>query len=139
MVYKFVRPFDIYRSLLPFLGESSETSDLEASYPSGLTIYEDKNQVVIEAAVPGIPAKNLQLSYQHGYVVIEGGIEEEEEAMPERKYYRKACHSFSYRVPVPTSADESQEPHATIKNGIMTVKFHKGRKEGKTIPIREEK
>ena len=134
-----MRPYsDYHRSNLPFFWDEDGEWDFEASYASGLTIYEDKNHVVIEAAVPGIPAKKIQLSHHHGYIIIEGAKEEEEKD-PERQYHRKASRSFAYRVPVPPSADESHEPQATVKNGVMTIKFKKSQKKGKSIPIKEEK
>ena len=53
-----MRPFsDFYRSLLPFFWDDDGEWNFEASYPSGLTVYEDKDHVVIEAAIPGIPIK----------------------------------------------------------------------------------
>jgi len=120
-----------------FRGDDMEW-DFKASCPSGLTIYEDKTHVVIKAAVPGIPTEQIRLSHHHGYIIIEGEAEKEE-ADSERKYYRKACQSFVYRVPVPPAADDSQKPQATLKDGVMTITFKRGHKNGKSIPIKKGK
>lgn len=111
--------------------------ELEGEFGSGLSIYEDKEHVVIEAAVPGIPSDKIHLSHHHGYIIIEGDREDEQKD-PDRKYYRKSSHSFAYRIPIPSSADDSGEPKATVKNGIMKITFKKGKKRGKKIPIKEE-
>lgn len=95
--------------------------------PSGLSVSEDDGSVYIEAAVPGIDPKNVDITYQDGYLWIRAE-EKEEEKDKGRKYYRQALKSFSYRVAVPGDVDANAEPSATYKNGVMTVVFGKSPK-----------
>jgi HSP20 family protein len=97
------------------------------STPSGLSVSEDPNNVYIEAAVPGIDPKNIEMTFQDGYLWIRGETREEEKDK-NRKYYRQATKSFSYRVAVPGDIDANQEPVATYRHGIMTVSFAKSPK-----------
>lgn len=132
------RPYwDFHKPFFPVFSDEDGEWDRDASYASGLTIYEDQEHVVIEASMPGIPTENIHLSHHHGYLIIEGENEEEEKN-EERKYYRRGSRSFTYRIPIPSHADETQEPEASNKNGVMTIKFNKTQKKGKKIPIKDE-
>lgn len=93
-----------------------------ASTPSGLTVSEDEKSVYIEAQVPGVDADKVDVTYEKGILWIRGQQEEEEK---NKKYYRKAASQFSYRVAVPGDVDESKEPEAICKNGVMRVVFSK--------------
>lgn len=95
------------------------------STPSGLSVSEDEKNVYVEAAVPGIEPKDVEITFQDGYLWIRGETKEEDKA---RKYYRESSRSFSYRVAVPGDIDDSVEPEATSKNGVMTVIFVKSPK-----------
>jgi HSP20 family protein len=95
--------------------------------PSGLSISEDGKKIYIEASLPGIDPKNIEMTFQDGYLWIRGETKEEDQDK-KRKYYRQASKSFSYRVAVPGDVDESIDPTATYKHGIMTIAFMKSPK-----------
>jgi len=92
------------------------------STPSGLTVSEDDKNVYVEAAVPGIEPDKIEVTFNKGVLWIKAEGEEEEK---DKKYYRKASRSFSYRVAVPGNIDEKKEPEAVCKNGVMKVTFTK--------------
>lgn len=120
---------------LPSIWEDDDDWLTPASSPSGLSISEDDANVYVEAAVPGIDPKNIEVTYQDGYVWIKGQ-QNEEEKDKSRKYYRQATSSFSYRIAIPGNIQESADPKATYKNGIMTVAFQKSEKaQPKRIPV----
>lgn len=112
-----------------FMGPSRWTNlfddeDWSSFLPSsGLSVSEDKDHVYVEAAVPGLEADKVDVTYDKGILWIRGGSQEEEKEG--KKYYRKASSAFSYRVAVPGEIDESKEPSAVCKNGIMKVSFQK--------------
>ncbi|MCR4324443.1 MAG: Hsp20/alpha crystallin family protein [Candidatus Curtissbacteria bacterium] len=110
----------------PTLFEELEDDLLPATATiSGLSISEDNNNVYVEAAVPGIDPKNVDVTFEKGILTIRGEKEEEEK---KKKYFRKASSSFSYRVLVPGEVDTNKEPKAEAKNGVMTVTFAKAPK-----------
>lgn len=110
-------------SLPDFWGEEEEWLT-SPSTQSGLSVYEDENKVYVEAAVPGIDPKDIDVTFQDGYVWIRGETKEEEQDK-RKKYYRKASRSFSYRVAVPGDVDGTKDPEATCKHGVMTIAFTK--------------
>lgn len=91
---------------------------------SGLTVSEDDDRVYIEAAMPGIDPDKVEVTYDKGILWVRGNAEESEQDK-NRKFYRKASSSFSYRVAVPGNIDENTEPEAAYKNGVMRVIFSK--------------
>lgn len=108
------------------------------SSPSGLSVSEDDKKIYIEASLPGIDPKNIEITFQDGYLWVRGETKEEEKDKS-KKYYRQASKSFSYRVAVPGDIDNSIDPAATYKHGVMTVAFMKSPKaQPKKIQIKLE-
>jgi HSP20 family protein len=97
------------------------------SSPSGLSISEDEAKVYIEASLPGIDPKNIEVTFHDGYLWVRGEVKEEEKDK-RRKYYREATKSFSYRVAVPGEIDNNVDPTATYKHGVMKIAFMKSPK-----------
>lgn len=101
----------------------------------GLSIYEDKTNVYVEAALPGLKSNDIDVTLERGILHIKGEKKEEEEDK-DKKFYRKATSSFSYRVALPSAVDESSEPKATYKDGIMKITFAKSKQsQGKKIEV----
>ena len=121
------RLLSLSNPVFPDFWDEDEEWLTSPSTPSGLSIYEDENKIYVEAAVPGIDPKHVEMTYQDGYLWIRGESKEEEEDK-KKKYYRKATRSFSYRVAVPGDVDTTKEPEATCKHGVMTVAFMKSPK-----------
>lgn len=91
---------------------------------SGLTVSEDKKNIHVEAAMPGISPKDIEVTFDKGILWIRGEVKEEEEDK-KRKYYHKSSHTFLYRVTVPETRDEAIEPEVKSSNGILKVSFAK--------------
>lgn len=128
---RFRPPFSIFENV------EDDWALHEFSSPSGLTVSEDHQHVYVEASLPGIKPDEVEMIFDKGVVWIKAEKKEETEDK-KKKFYRRAMSSFSYRVAVPGDVDESKEPEATIKNGVLKVTFFK-KKEGTTkkIPIKE--
>lgn len=92
---------------------------------SGLSVFGDDKNVYVEAAVPGVDPKKVEVLFDKGILWIKGEAEEEKNG---KKFYRKASSSFSYRITVPGEIDWKTEPNATCKNGLMKISFTKSSK-----------
>lgn len=97
-----------------------------SNMPSGVSIAEDDKKVYIEVAVPGIPSKNIDLTFEKGVLRIVA--ESKEDVQEGKKYFRHAMRSFSYQVAVPGEIDLNVEPEAEVKDGVMKVTFSKSPK-----------
>ncbi len=126
-----------------FLGSSRISDIFEDDWSSflpssGLSVSEDDKKVYVEAAIPGLEPKEVDVTFDKGVLWIRGNKHEEEKD-EQKKFYRKASSSFSYRIAVPGDIDESKDPEATHKNGIMKVSFHKKPQvEPKKIAVKSE-
>lgn len=108
--------FPQFRSLL------DEEDTMSFTSPSGLSVSEDATHVYVEAALPGVDPKNVEITFDKGVLWIKGETAEEEK---EKKFYRKATSSFSYRVAVPGELDTTKEPEAESVHGVMRITFTK--------------
>src|SRR5690349_6402523 len=90
---------------------------LTPNLSSGLSVSEDDKNVYIEAAVPGIDPKDVEVTFDKGVIWIRGEVADEEKEV--KKYYRKSSNAFSYRVAVPGDIDPNTEPEAICKNGVI--------------------
>ncbi len=89
---------------------------------NGLSVYEDpkQKQVRFEAAVPGVDPKDIEVTYADGSLFIRGESKEEQK---NDKTTMSQHRSYFYKVAVPDTVDQSVEPEATYKHGVMTVAF----------------
>ncbi len=88
-----------------------------------LDVYETTNEVVVKANVAGIDPEKVEITFEKGVLTI--AATEESEEKDEKKYYKKATRSYSYRVAVPGNIDLAQEPEAKVTHGIVAVTFKK--------------
>lgn len=109
--------------MYPISWDDEDDLAVSQGYSSGLSLSEDKHNVYIEAAVPGVEPKDIEVTFDKGTLWIKGEVKEEEKE--DKKFYRKSTSSFSYRVTVPGEIDNDKEPEAVCKNGVMKITFQK--------------
>lgn len=109
---------------LPSIWDEDDFLSMPSTQNTGLTVSEDEQNIYVEAAVPGIDPNNINITYQDGYVWIQGETKEEEKDK-KKKFYRRASQSFSYRVAVPGDVDPNAEPEATYEHGMIKLAFKK--------------
>jgi HSP20 family protein len=124
----------------PFFNLDEEMSRLGKSVgflsETGLTVSEDEENIYIEAQLPGLKSDDLEISFEKGVLWIKGEKKEEQEDKKKR-FYKKASHSFSYRVYIPGEVEEKKEPEASYENGVVKIKFAKASESHpKKIPIK---
>jgi len=90
-----------------------------------LDVSENENEVVIRAEVPGIAAKDLDVSVSDSTLTISGSKQEHEERKDET-YYRSERRFGAFRrvVELPESVDPSKIV-AEADNGVVTIKVAK--------------
>lgn len=122
---------------MPSLFNNGDWMDISESM-SGLSMSEDDNNIYVEAALPGIDIKDVEVTFDKGVLWIRGQSKEEDEDK-KRKFYRKASRSFSYRTLIPDTVDEVNEPKVISKNGLIKVTFAKiAKSEPKKLAVKAE-
>lgn len=105
----------------------------------GLNVYEENNNFIVEAAIPGLKDEEIEINIHKGVLRIKGE-KKEEESDKQKKYYRKSYNSFSYSVPLPDQIDDKEEPEASYTNGVLKISFKKAKNaESRKITIKTEK
>jgi HSP20 family protein len=132
--------FHEMNQLRNLLSSMDEITEEKVHHFSGVSLYEDKDSVYAELAVPGLTSEEIQISFEKGVLWVKGeSKKEEQKERKDVKYHAVSSSSFSYRIPLPTKVDESSTPKAKLKNGILTVTFEKARaSKPQQITIHEE-
>ena len=115
----------------------NEDLDWPEGIGRGLNVYETKNDVVIEAAVPGVPADKVKVEIEDDLITIRAEVEQKEGEEKNKTYYRKMeKRSFNYvtTAPRPVKGDKAS---AEIKDGMVTVTIPKA-KEAKKKSVKVE-
>ena len=94
---------------------------------SDLSVWEEKDHVIVEAPLPGISTDGIDLTFERGVLTIRGQKKEEREDK-DRKYFHKSSSSFVYRLTIPGEIDEAAEPEAKLENGVLRISFKKHRR-----------
>lgn len=107
-------------------------------FTPALDIYQNDNEVVIEAPLPGINPDNVSVSIENDVLTIEGSVEKKSE-VDEKNYYRKEVSkgSFHRTVGLPASVD-SDAASADYKDGVLKITVPKAeRAKPKTIEVKK--
>ena len=90
-----------------------------------MDISETKGHVVVKAELPGLEAKDINVSISGDILTIKGEKEKEEEEKDEHYHYcERYCGLFhrSFRLPVAVQSDKVEE---TFKNGVLKITLPK--------------
>lgn len=115
----FGRPFGLMRwprTLWP--------EEFEAGYPS-VDIFEDKENVVVKAEIPGVKKEELEVNVTEDSIVL-SGEKKKEEKVEEKDYYRyeRSYGSFHRTLPLPTDV-QSDKAKAQFKDGVLKITIPK--------------
>lgn len=119
----FSDPFAEFDNLLPALRSRQAMSFLPE-----LDVYQTDAEVVVEASLPGIDPKNVQVSIENNVLTVSGEQEAKTE-VEEKNYYRREISrgSFHRAVVLPSSVD-SAKAKASYHDGLLKI----------AIPIQEQ-
>ncbi|MGC3957701.1 MAG: Hsp20/alpha crystallin family protein [Verrucomicrobiota bacterium] len=110
------------------LTELTRTSNLLSGWAPALDVYEDKDNYVVKAEVPGLKKEDIIVSLQDGTLSI-SGERKSETKHEEASVYRteRSFGRFQRTVALPTAV-EADKVKAAYKDGILTI----------TVPKAEE-
>ena len=122
-VFMTMQPYEERESLLwPFREFFPSMKSFAQS--TGISMWEEEGDIVVEAALPGIDKGEIDLTFERGVLTICAQKTEKTEDK-NRKYYQKSERSFMYTTHIPGELDENIEPQANLENGILQIRFKK--------------
>jgi HSP20 family protein len=96
----------------------------EISVPA-IDLYEEKDEVVAKAELPGMDKNDIQVSISDHLLTIKGEKKKDEE-IKESDYYRseRSYGSFVRNVQLPKEVDTGKA-RASFKNGVLEIRLPK--------------
>lgn len=102
-----------------------------------IDLYQDANEVVVKAALPGLKPEDVQISVVGDVLTLRGEFKEEsekKEATYHIREHRQGSFERSIRLPATVQTDKA---HADFENGVLTVALPKAEDvKPKTISIK---
>jgi HSP20 family protein len=94
----------------------------EIAWPA-IDVFEKNGSLIVKADVPGMTAKDIEVTLTEEGVTISGQRSEEKE-VKEKDYYRceRSYGSFVRQVPLPAGADRDKA-QANFKDGVLEISF----------------
>ncbi|MHC4409921.1 MAG: Hsp20/alpha crystallin family protein [Planctomycetota bacterium] len=106
----------------------------EAAWLPAIDVIESEAGIKVRAEVPGIDPKDLDISVHGDRLTIRGEKKDEKEEKGEQWHRVERYHgTFVRHVVLPTAVD-TEKIGADVKDGVLTVEFHK-KPEDKTRKI----
>lgn len=116
-------PFSGFPRFLTRRGFWEDEDWPELTQSQGIDVYETDNEVIVKAAVPGIPADKVDVTFEDGVLRIKAHLEETDEEKKKKKvvYRQQRVASFDYTTTLPRAV-EGSKISAEVEEGIVTVK-----------------
>ncbi len=103
---------------------SEKAGEFETITPT-VDIYEDGNNLIVKADMPGMDKKDLDISISDGYLTISGHRKKEEKVEKGNYFrYERSHGSFFRRFELPSDVD-ADKVKAHLENGILEVTLPK--------------
>lgn len=118
----FFEPFD---AMEKFFDNVPATMHASGGLIPAVDVYDAKDEVVVETALPGVDPKDVELSVENGVLRIKGSSERKTE-VDDKNYYRKEIRSGSFmrQVALPSGVKEDAAS-ASFENGILKIRVPK--------------
>ncbi len=134
----FLEPFEemekMFSDFLPSLRSG------QVGFVPAIDMYEDKDNVVVEAQLAGIDPEKVDISIENDVLCIKGESEKKTE-VEDKNYYRKEIRrgSFYRSVPLPTHVI-GEKASAVAEDGVLKITIPKAPEaKPKTIKIKTKK
>ena len=106
---------------------------LRAFEAPALDVYEDKEDLIVKAEMPGLTKEELDITLEGNTLTIKGEKKKEDE-IKEDNYYRseRTFGSFSRMVELPIDV-KCDKVNASFKNGVLEIRLPKTEEAKKNV------
>ena len=108
----------------PF-GELTRRMELFNGWAPALDLYEDKDNLIIKAELPGLKQEEIDISFQDGTLTISGERKYEEQNKEGETYRSERFFGKFHRTVALPKPVEAEKAKATYRDGILTVTLPK--------------
>ncbi len=129
------RILDRWLSMSPISAVEEEFERTPFRWAPATDVYETENELVVKAELPGISAKDIDITLTDDYLTIKGEKKQDEEVKSENYYRRESSYGmFKRTIPLPVKV-KKDDIKATFKDGVLEIRVPKEKAEGKEIKI----
>jgi len=115
----------ISRTLRPFLdGRRRTPFSFGASSPA-MDLYEEKNEVVVKAELPGIESGDVQIKFTNHQMSLKGEKKREGQLKEEDYYFSERSFGPFLRILDLPSNVKVDKARTSFKNGVMEIRLPK--------------
>lgn len=100
-------------------------------------IFETEDDIIIQSAIAGVSAKDLDLYVNADMVTIRGTRERDKRIDAATVHYEECFWGAFSRTVVLPSHIRPSEANAELKDGVLTITLPKEHKGGASIPVTE--
>jgi len=118
-----VTPFRSFEKLFEDFGFTPNVE--ESKWLPAIDVTESEAGVRVRAEVPGMDAKDLDISVHGDRLTIRGEKQDEKEEKGEQWHRVERYHGTFVRNVVLPSPVDMEKIDAAVKNGVLTIDFHK--------------
>ena len=136
-----VKEFDSFHDTIQkyFEDFSLTRSSLRETFSPKIDISEEKNQIIVEAEIPGVNKEDLKITLQDNILTLEGEKKKEDQEK-EKNFYRveRTYGSFKRSFNLPYDVD-SEKVEAKFEDGLLKIslqKFEEKKKIEKNIKLK---
>ncbi len=100
-------------------------------------VYETDKEVVVESAIAGVTAEELNISLEQDILIIKGERKDPAVQDKEKNYFVKECYfgPFEKEIILPKEVETSQIK-AKMKNGFLIIRLPKEKGDSQKIEIK---
>ncbi len=130
---------DLHKMFDRFLG-GIERKPFETVWAPAIDVFEEDKELVIQAELPGLDAKDVDVTVEEDSLTLKGERKFEKE-VKEDKYYRleRRYGSFQRTIPFPVEV-KADQAKAQFKDGVLRITIPKvEERKAKKIKVEVEK
>jgi len=101
-----------------------DEEDAEIAEPA-LDLYEDDNEIVVKAEMPGMTKDDIQISFADNVLTIRGEKKKEEEESGKNYYRSERVYGAFVRSLVLPAEVNPDKARAVFKNGVLEIRMPK--------------
>lgn len=98
--------------------------DFEETSNKGLKIKETEEDIIAEAVVAGVPAKDVEVTIEGGVLTIKAASEEKHE---KDETYKSSSYQYYYTAALSPSVGQWDKASAHTEDGVITVTIPKAK------------
>ena len=123
-----MRMHDIFDELDRMVAWPGAELPEDAEYGPAVDIFEEGDEVVVKAQLPGVKREDVDVSVQDNSVMIRAETRREE-TVDEEGYFRRELRygTWARRLPLPADVDEEQVS-AKLSDGMLVIRAKKAEK-----------